>query len=161
MLYFIFNSDYKGENPELAAVLDSASEKDMEKLRRMREYVPVQDMICRVNFTHPIHAKRVAELATKLTGKLHVPTDSGPYVSPRFDVIEAPKVGDDASYAFNGDYYPCGKITAISDSLRRIVATDEKGVKRVFWRRRQSGAWVYQGTWSLVQGHVSRLNPEF
>lgn len=103
-------------------------------------------------------AEKLAAKITKFTGALHIATDSGPSVSPRFDIIKAPAVGDEASYAFNGDYYPCGKIKSISKSLR-VITTD---TGRTFYRRRQSGAWIMKGgTWSLVHGHINRLNPEF
>ena len=103
------------------------------------------------------------EVATALTAKydaLYIATDAGGHVSPRYDVIEAPKVGDAVSYEFNGDSYPCGHITAISDSLRRIVAT-EGTTQRVFWRRKQTGAWINGGTWSLRPGHTYKQNPSF
>lgn len=96
------------------------------------------------------------EIAVKL-GTGYIAADSGANVSPRYDVVALPKVGDKVSYAFNGDYYPCGTITNISASLKLI--TTSEGQK--FYRRGQTGKWVYNGTWSLVQGHISRLNPEF
>lgn len=102
-------------------------------------------------------AEQVAADLTEATGTLYVATDGGSGLSPRYDVIEAPKVGDPVSYAFNGDYYPCGEIDRISESLRVIRTT----TGRVFYRRRQSGAWISEGTWSMVPGHVSRLNPSF
>lgn len=103
------------------------------------------------------------EVATALTAKydsLYIATDAGGHVSPRYDVIAAPKVGEPVSYEFNGDSYPCGHITAISDSLRRIVATDGT-TQHVFWRHKQSGAWIKGGTWSLRPGHVYKQNPSF
>jgi len=102
-------------------------------------------------------ADKIAKSATEATGKVYLPVDSGYGVSPRFDVIEAPTVGDDVSYAFNGDYYPCGQIKSISDSYRVIVTTE--GQK--FYRRKESGNWKYNRTWSLVGGHRSELNPHF
>jgi hypothetical protein len=103
------------------------------------------------------HAGEIAASATEATGKLHLPVDSGSGVWPRFDVIEAPAVGDDVSYAFNGDYYPCGQIKSISASFRVITTTE--GQK--FYRRRESGCWKYNRIWSLVDGHHSELNPSF
>jgi hypothetical protein len=100
-------------------------------------------------------AKAVAALLTRDEGRLFIATDAGECVSPRYDVIEAPKVGDDVSYSFNGDSYPCGKIKSISKSLRLIV-TDEG--KR-FYRRQESGQWMMNGTWCLVSGHISEQNP--
>lgn len=95
------------------------------------------------------------EIATAL-GPKFIATDAGSHVSPRYDVQELPQIGDKVSYAFNGDYYPCGKIATISKSLKLITTT--KGQK--FYRLRETGCWKYNGTWSLVAGHVSRLNPE-
>jgi len=102
-------------------------------------------------------AQRIADGATKLTGHLYIATDAGEWVSPRYDVVEAPTVGDEVSYAFNGDYYPCGVITAISKSLKLITTS----TGRKFYRRRESGSWLNNGMWSLVSGHHSQINPEF
>lgn len=87
----------------------------------------------------------------------YLATDAGPHVSPRYDVIELPRVGDKVSYAFNGDSYPCGEIVSISKSLKVIVTSEGKK----FYRRRQTGSWINNGTWSLVPGHISKWNPEF
>ena len=103
------------------------------------------------------HAAEIAESAKKVTGKTYLPIDSGKGVWPRFDVIEAPEVGEPVSYGFNGDYYPCGHIKSISANFRLIVTT--AGQK--FYRRRQSANWVHSGMWSLVNGHRSELNPSF
>ena len=106
-------------------------------------------------------AQVLADSASELLGVKYLASDSGPNVSPRYDVIEAPKLGDDASRAFNGDYYPVGKIVSISQSMRLIVARDERGLERKFYRRKLSGAWVNKGMWSLVPGVRSEWNPEF
>ena len=103
------------------------------------------------------HATEIAESAQKATGKTYLPIDKGNGAWPRFDVIEAPSVGDEVSYAFNGDYYPCGTIKSISASFRLITTTE--GQK--FYRRRESGCWKYRGVWSLVDGHRNELNPSF
>lgn len=102
--------------------------------------------------------EEVQGLAAKLSvseKKLYIGVDKGSSVSPRFDIIEAPTVGDEVSYSFNGDSYPCGKIVKISKSLRR-VETDEG---KVFYRRKMSGTWLNGGTWALVHGHISEQNP--
>ena len=83
--------------------------------------------------------------------------DAGPHRSPRFSIVTPPAVGDKVSYAFNGDSYPDGEVVRVSKSLR--VVTTSTGSK--FYRRRESGAWVQNGTWSLVRGHVSERNPHF
>lgn len=98
-------------------------------------------------------AKEIAALL----GPNYIAIDNGTHVSPRYDVIKLPQVGDKVSYAFNGDYYPCGEIASISKSLRLIATTE--GQK--FYRRGETGVWKYNQTWALVAGHVSKLNPEF
>lgn len=101
-------------------------------------------------------AQRIAAGATKFTGKLYVATDAGSYVAPRFDVIEAPAVGDDVSHCFNGDSYPDGTVVKISASLR--VVTTSAGKR--YYRRGLSGSWQNNG-WSLVPGHRYAQNPHF
>lgn len=109
-----------------------------------------------------------AEVAAAL-GPKYQATDAGPYVSPRYDIIDLPQVGDDVSYTFNGDYYPCGKIKSISPgpAFRKIVAgPDFSGADRIFWRRCRDGkptggAWICEGTWSMIQGHVEKCSLEF
>lgn len=120
---------------------------------------PVFD-VCAINrndFCSLAHAELVALQATALTGRLHIATDAGAYVSPRYDVIEAPKVGEPVSQGFNGDYYPAGVITKVSKSLRRIETSE--GL--VFFRRGSSATWLNGRTWSMVSGHVSARNPSF
>lgn len=102
-------------------------------------------------------AAKVAHELTKSVGTLHLPVDAGPYTSPRYDVIVAPRVGDKVSKYFNGDSYPEGVITSISASYRRI----ETDTGCVFWRHKQSGSWISAGTWSLTQGHHELRNPSF
>jgi len=103
-------------------------------------------------------ATRVAESATALGERRYIPVDRGSNCSPQFGVIAAPRVGDPVSYAFNGDYYPCGVISAMSRSLYKIT-TDEGNV---FFRRKQTGNWKMKGgTWSLVMGHHDERNPSF
>lgn len=102
-------------------------------------------------------AQVVADAATAYTGELYIATDDGEWVSPRYEVIKAPKVGDEVSKAFNGDYYPMGVIAKVSKSLKVIETS--AGIK--FYRRKLSGAWINGGMWSLVPGHIQRWNPEF
>lgn len=102
-------------------------------------------------------AERIAAEATELTGRLHVAADRGAYTSPRYDVIEAPVVGSEVSRAFNGDYYPAGKIVRVSKSLRRVVTEDGT----VFFRVRNTDSWRANGTWFMSPGRVSKLNPSF
>lgn len=103
-------------------------------------------------------AREVAVSASALAGELYLAIDNGDHVYPRFDVIRAPAVGDPVSYSFNGDSYPDGEIVRISASLR-VVTTSTGGT---YYRRGASGCWKRKGgTWSLIHGHVHRLNPEF
>jgi hypothetical protein len=107
-------------------------------------------------------AKVVAKALTdsKEKGRF-IATDSGGASLPAFDVIRLAEVGDPVSYAFNGDYYPCGHIVSVSKTLKRITAEDDKGRRCVFNRVRSTGCWRMNGTWSLVSGHIKKQNPHF
>lgn len=108
----------------------------------------------------------MAKSASKNLGKVYLAIDSGPNVSPRYDVFEAPKVGDDVSKAFNGDYYPVGKVVKIGKDYKRIYVSDASPsagackAPEVFVRRKLSGAFVNKG-WSLVPGVRNERNPSF
>ena len=102
-------------------------------------------------------AEDIAAQATALGGARYVATEN-PSCWPRFDVVEALKVGDAVSYSFNGDTYPDGLIVKVSESLR--VARTDTG--SVYYRRGKTGTWVKAGgTWALVHGHRSERNPCF
>jgi hypothetical protein len=111
--------------------------------------------VSRWDFKEIANARNVAKDATDKTGRLHMATDAGNGCHPRYDVIEAPKVGDQVSYAFNGDAYPDGVITNISKTMK--VITTSSG--RRFYRRKESGQWKNGKTWSLIPGHVEKRNP--
>lgn len=92
--------------------------------------------------------------------------DHGPCVHPRYSVSRFPQVGDAVSKAFNGDSYPCGKITRISDGHRTIWT--DSGM--VFTRRKDgadnldnSNAWYPKGgrTFYMIDGHHNERNPSF
>lgn len=99
----------------------------------------------------------------------YVWVDQGNHHYPRYDVVRAPQVGDEVSYGFNGDYYPCGKVTRVSDfkalgngvSCRRVEAQEENGSVHVFWRAGNTSSWKKDRTWSLVRGHRNERNPCF
>jgi hypothetical protein len=99
----------------------------------------------------------LAALLTEATGKTYLATDSGPHCSPRFDVIEAPKIGDEVSRYFNGDGYPAGKIVKMAKSYRRIETSDGS----VFWRQSATGTWLCNGTWGMIAGVHNDRNPSF
>lgn len=111
-------------------------------------------------------AEAVAEKLTKITGERWIAFDNGDGLQ-RYGVMELPKVGDDVSYGFNGDYYPAGKITRITPSLRIYVSDEAKPDAHprkhlVFFRRKQTSGWVMKGgTWGLVKGIHDERNPHF
>lgn len=97
----------------------------------------------------------IASYLTAMTGKSYVPCDRGPSVSPRFDVVLVPCVGDKISFAINGDYYPDGVITRVTKSLRVI---SDSG--RTYRRVALTAGWVQTGGYcSLVRGHRDEQNP--
>jgi hypothetical protein len=98
----------------------------------------------------------IAKRLTAITGRDYLGVDSGPDISPRYDIIELPKIGDAVSYGFNGDYYECGIITRIT---KKFMVSTSAGKK--FNRRKESGQWIMiGGTWSMVKGTVNRTNME-
>ena len=107
-------------------------------------------------------AEVIAMEMTTRSGRLFIAEDRGDHTRPRYAVVQAPRVGDKASYGFNGDSYECGYITKISgQNMRRIETTEEGRPTRVFWRRKLSSSWKYDQTWSLMVGHHNERNPEF
>ncbi len=106
------------------------------------------------------HAEQIASQANAMigAGTILIPVDSGEHCWPRYDVVQAPKVGEEISRCINGDYYPDGEIVKISGKNHRIVTTS---TGRKYYRRRQSSIWVADKYYSMVRGHISRLNPEF
>lgn len=118
-------------------------------------------------------ADKIARELSEATGRVFLAVDSGPNVSPRYDVIEAPKIGDSVSRGFNGDYYPCGTVTHIGKDYRTITTSDLKRTydsednevltPRKFWRKKLTGAWMEEGggPFCLVSGHRDERNPSF
>jgi hypothetical protein len=100
---------------------------------------------------------RLAKYLTAMTGKTYLPVDNGSGHSPQFDVVDAPKVGDEVSYGFNGDYTPDGTVVKVSPTFQ---VTTSSG--RVYRRKGTTSGW-YQagGTWGLVRGHIDERNPHF
>ena len=106
-------------------------------------------------------ANEIAAALSTIYGETFIPADDGPGTSHRYGVITLPKLGEDVSCSFNGDSYPCGKITRITPSLR-ITATDDRGNTKVFNRYKQSGGWkMVGGTWWMVEGIHYERNPSF
>jgi hypothetical protein len=109
--------------------------------------------VCRNEFKSFEEATRVADAASNFAGIDYIPTESNGY----FEVVVAPKVNDPVSYAFNGDYYPCGHIKSVSKTMKKITTTDGG----VFYRKRNTGTWLKHKTWSLIDGHHNERNPHF
>jgi len=109
--------------------------------------------VCRNEFKSFEEATRVADAASNFEGIDYIPTESNGY----FEVVVAPKVNDPVSYAFNGDYYPCGHIKSVSKTMKKITTTDGG----VFYRKRNTGTWLKHKTWSLIDGHHNERNPHF
>jgi hypothetical protein len=103
------------------------------------------------------YASTLASILSERLGRLYLPADAGPCTSPRYDVIEAPQVGDEVSRGFNGDYYPCGTITKITPTYQITTST---GVK--FRRVKESSSWreTGRGFW-LMPGVRDERNPSF
>ena len=100
--------------------------------------------------------QHAAEL-TADRGELYIAIDKGRHISPQYDVTRAPAVGDKVSYAFNGDYYPCGEIVRISPTMKKITTSTGD----TFYRLRETGSWKMHKTWSLINGHHDERNPSF
>lgn len=81
------------------------------------------------------------------------------YVSDPFIAAALPKVGDEASRAFNGDAYPCGKIVKISKTYFRITTEDGTTFTRVGPNSWKEGG--KKGAFSLIEGRVEKRNPSF
>ena len=111
----------------------------------------------RNDWTSKEQVDALAQQLTVATGKLFLGLDNGRHISPRYDIYKGPAVGDVVSMGFNGDYYPCGKITTISKTMKRIVT--DKG--EVFYRKGNSGRWVNNGTFVMVPGEHNERNPSF
>lgn len=87
----------------------------------------------------------------------------------KYNVAILPKVGDDVSKAFNGDYYPAGQIVAISKSGEKITTSTGEVFRRP--RRRLTDAAgrefpVFQwrensGPFCLIEGTHDERNPHF
>lgn len=106
-------------------------------------------------------ACEVAILASKQFGETYLACDNGAGTSHRYGIVRAPKVGDEVSYGFNGDYYPCGKVVRVTPGYR-VYTQDGEQPERMFNRKGKRAGWVMKGgTWSLVRGHHNEKNPHF
>lgn len=103
------------------------------------------------------HAQTMAERLQAFDGNSYLATDESESTSPRYRVIQAPKIGDAVSKSFNGDSYPCGHIIKITPTWN---ITTDTGAK--FRRYKQTSGWREQGRgfW-MAAGHIDERNPSF
>lgn len=141
MIYVTFDA-----NGQISGVTDSYEEAHKAPSCRDRN-----------DWTSKEEVDTLAAKLTEVTGDLYLGLASGGCVRPQFDIFKAPKVGDEVSMGFNGDYYPCGKIVSISKTLRKIVT--DNGT--TFWRRGQGARWLNCGTFAMIPGVHNERNPSF
>ena len=102
-------------------------------------------------------AETWSKYLTAMTGRQFLPADEGAGVWPRYRVIEAPAIGDEVSYSFNGDTYPCGTIVKLTPTWQ---VTTSDGTQ--FRRYRNTAGWRrVGGTFWMVKGHIYEQNPHF
>lgn len=118
------------------------------------KYIHGEDLHSWHDFDNLEIVEKVAESATKLTGELYIPINNGIYTSKTFDVIKAPYIGEPVSKEINGDLRPCGYIKTISKSLKKITTTEGY----TFYRKKQTGQWLYAKYFSLISGHITEFN---
>ena len=114
----------------------------------------------RSDWTSYEEVTRIAMYLTAMTGKTYLPSDAGSYISPQYDIIEAPKIGDKVSFSFNGDTYPDGTIVKISPNWMVTTSTGKRYNRSM---QGKGGGWRSVGgdIWSLVPGHRYEQNPSF
>lgn len=115
MITLEFNKD--GELVQVHSSF-SHSRSEMERV-----WAAENTLVNRNDIRSPQQADLLASQATEFTEQLHIAIDRGAHVSPRFDVIRCPAVGDKVSYSFNGDSYPDGEITKVSPTLKVITTS--------------------------------------
>lgn len=167
MLYFVIDTiSFQGEVKAYLATHNH--QKAVENAAAIEGFV-----VDRNSLKSRLDASVLASACNKAAGEnLYTWVDYGSNVSPRYDVVQVPRVGDEVSYAFNGDSYPCGKVTKVSHfkaygggvSCRRVEAQEGEGDQlrtHIFWRLGDTASWRKDKTWSLVQGHHYKQNPSF
>lgn len=150
MNYFLFQDD------QLVGVTSESPFTGTPELKKIEgiEYNIVKD---RWNFNSYEEVEKLAEQVSVLTGKKWLGTDATESTSPRYDVQEAPAIGDLVSRSFNGDSHPEGEIVKISPTWRITTST---GVK--FSRRKNTGSWKPIGGYGgMISGHHNDRNPHF
>jgi hypothetical protein len=101
-------------------------------------------------------AIEIAQQLTEATGTLYIHSVNESW-SPKFSVVEPPKIGDLVSGKFNGDSNPCGVVVKVSKTFRIVTSTGHK-----FNRVKQTSCWSeVNGYRNLIQGHHNERNAEF
>ena len=65
-----------------------------------------------------------AQEAAEKAGDSYMAVDRGAWISPQFDVVRKPQVGDKVSRAYNGDSYIVGTIVKISKTMKKITCSN-------------------------------------
>lgn len=87
------------------------------------------------------------------------------------------QVGDEVSYGFNGDFYPCGDVEKITNNFitcsggrkfRRKLIKWHSLIKNTEWKIVDSEECLKEcfylvggGNWVLVKGIINKRNPHF
>ena len=96
-----------------------------------------------------------AKEVTESTGEEHI---AATYGMNDYTIFRMPQIGDEVSYAFNGDYRPCGTIVKITPTKRITTSTGMTFSRISDTKWKQGGK---KGTWSMVRGHIDERNPHF
>lgn len=116
------------------------------------------EWVSRWNWDTAAEAQKVADAAEARSGHVFLVSDRGGWVSPRFDVVEAPRIGDKVSKSFNGDSYPDGEIVKIAKNYRYV----QTSTGRKYWKKGKTASFVLTGgTFYMISGHVEERNPHF
>jgi hypothetical protein len=107
-----------------------------------------------------VEAQRHLEERVAETGVEHIIFNSADESWPFWEVSRLPQIGDEISYGFNGDSYPCGTIVKISKTMKKITGSGGD----TFYRSpkpRQQSTWRKHKTWTMTFGHTEKRNPSF
>lgn len=100
-------------------------------------------------------AEEMALRITAITGRDFLACDNGSWTSHQFAIVEAPVLGEEVSYGFNGDSYHDGKIVRITPNWMCIT---ESGAR--YNRKGLTNGWKkVGGTWWMLNGIHNEQNP--
>jgi len=95
---------------------------------------------------------------TNSTGAEHIAYKTS-YACDPFVAGRLPQIGDKVSMGFNGDYYPEGEIVKIHKNHKRVITSTGREFTRVGDMRWKQGG--KNGAFSMIEGHISKMNPHF